>query len=721
MRFKLIAMLACLLSVAGLTVAATRPAHAAASDTVTATANGSPAGVNLKVLVLTGATAAGGAQNATAQSTSAAPAWSLTPNGSHSLPVYVIYDQTAGTSGQYTAKPSNTLADNSIQHDAFADGYYNGTVTGGTAVTLGSSTPTTTKQMWASYEVPASGAASPALDASTPAVVKSGSVNTVTTASFTPPDGSVLVAVASGNNATSLTVTDQNGLAWTSRSAVTGGGGRAVVYTATVPGASQPPTVSTTDATGVSSAGARLNGSVNPNGQATTYQFDYGPTTSYGTSVPAPAGSAGSGTAAVNESFDLSGLNPSQTYHYRIEATNASGTATGTDKTFTTSAAVTAPGVNDATDVTSSSATVSGSVNPQGAATTYQFDYGTTTAYGSSVPSPAGSAGSGTAPVNETANLANLSPGTVYHFRIEATNSGGTTSGPDETFTTTGGGAGGTHFMDFGPSAACPDSSGNGCAGNPNTYPLTDASCVNAIVPDNTERIAANATSNAQDGPANPADVPWGPYTVPSGLAQWDRDALAVRGYFNQALTGSGVLPTTDNVLAWAACKWGWNEDWLRAEAVSESSWHQSEGGDVGCGIPHSFGILQIRDSHSTDCTEAHDARGGYDYTSDVHPHGSTALNAEAAAAYFRACLDGTIPPSYGGNGFEFYDNMTVAQDAAAHGGGPNPTGPGWQYVIEGCVGSWFNGRWPTNDTGEQNYVTGVKNHLANRDWNGLS
>jgi hypothetical protein len=103
-------------------------------------------------------------------------------------------------------------------------------------------------------------------------------------------------------------------------------------------GTSSAPAVSTSAATGVTSSGATLNGTVNPEGQSTTYQFDYGTTTSYGSSTPSPAGSAGSGSTAVSESATLTGLTANTTYHYRIEATNATGTTFGSDQTFTTSA-----------------------------------------------------------------------------------------------------------------------------------------------------------------------------------------------------------------------------------------------------------------------------------------------------------------------------------------------------------------------------------------------
>lgn len=98
----------------------------------------------------------------------------------------------------------------------------------------------------------------------------------------------------------------------------------------------QAPAVTTGSASGVSSSAATLNGTVNPNGQATTGHFEYGTTTAYGSTTP--NFNAGSGTTAVDKSAVLTGLQPSTTYHYRVDATNATGSATGADQTFTTSA-----------------------------------------------------------------------------------------------------------------------------------------------------------------------------------------------------------------------------------------------------------------------------------------------------------------------------------------------------------------------------------------------
>lgn len=99
------------------------------------------------------------------------------------------------------------------------------------------------------------------------------------------------------------------------------------------------------------------------------------------------------------------------------------------------SSAPTVSGESAAT-ITDNSATVSASVNPGGQQTTYAFEYGTDTHYATQLPVQ--SAGAGTQPVTETSQLAGLRPGTVYHYRLLATNAGGTTAGPDATFKTTG-------------------------------------------------------------------------------------------------------------------------------------------------------------------------------------------------------------------------------------------------------------------------------------------
>jgi len=94
------------------------------------------------------------------------------------------------------------------------------------------------------------------------------------------------------------------------------------------------PTVVTTTATSMTSNSAQLNGTVNPNGASTAYYFEYGTTTSYGSTTISL--NAGSGTSAVPVNSSISGLNTNTTYHYRLVATNSGGTSYGSNLTFTT-------------------------------------------------------------------------------------------------------------------------------------------------------------------------------------------------------------------------------------------------------------------------------------------------------------------------------------------------------------------------------------------------
>ena len=97
-----------------------------------------------------------------------------------------------------------------------------------------------------------------------------------------------------------------------------------------------PPAATTGAASAVTATTATLNGTVSPNKESTTYRFEYGTTTAYGSQTP--AGTSG-GNADRPVSADITGLAPSTTYHFRLFATNASGTATGADAQFTTAPA----------------------------------------------------------------------------------------------------------------------------------------------------------------------------------------------------------------------------------------------------------------------------------------------------------------------------------------------------------------------------------------------
>jgi hypothetical protein len=193
------------------------------------------------------------------------------------------------------------------------------------------------------------------------------------------------------------------------------------------------PVAVTGSATNVTVTSARLTGTVDPNGRATTWTFEYGLTTSYGTSTP--ASSAGSGTTATSVSATVSGLTPGRLYHYRLVATSDAGRSRGADRTFSTAGAPTAV-TGSASSVTTRSVRLNGAVTPNGQATSWYFEYGTTTGYGSRTATR--NAGAGTRAVNVSFSPTGLRTATTYHYRLVAANASGTSLGADRIFGTAG-------------------------------------------------------------------------------------------------------------------------------------------------------------------------------------------------------------------------------------------------------------------------------------------
>ena len=193
-----------------------------------------------------------------------------------------------------------------------------------------------------------------------------------------------------------------------------------------------PPIVATNPATFIASFSATLDGLLNPHGLTTTFHFQYGRTTSYGLTT---APQTQTGNTSRNVSANIGSLTANTTYHFRIVASNADGTRMGADRTFTTLTMTGPPVVitNPASNVTASSATLQGSLDPHSLTTIVHFQYGTTTSYGHTTSSLTQT---GSTYRHIASNITGLVAHTTYHFRIVATNGGGTRVGGDRTFTT---------------------------------------------------------------------------------------------------------------------------------------------------------------------------------------------------------------------------------------------------------------------------------------------
>src|SRR5439155_26048235 len=147
------------------------------------------------------------------------------------------------------------------------------------------------------------------------------------------------------------------------------------------------------------------------------------------------------GTLAAGQSTNYNCTQVNVTAAFTNIATVTGHPPTGPDVTASASADVTVntpsgtPPIvtNEHTSgVDDVSATVAADIDPNGASTSYHIEYGTTTAYGQTLQSGVTSS----TPFSTSDKLTGLQPSTTYHFRVVATNTAGTTNGPDASFTT---------------------------------------------------------------------------------------------------------------------------------------------------------------------------------------------------------------------------------------------------------------------------------------------
>ncbi len=195
----------------------------------------------------------------------------------------------------------------------------------------------------------------------------------------------------------------------------------------------QNPTVATNLATLVTTNSATLNGQITATGgeDASQSGFVYG--TDFSMQNPIATTTLGAQTGTATFSSLVTGLTPATTYYVRSYATNSSGTSFGTMSAFTTSASAPVVAASSTTNITRTSATITGVVSATGGSTVSVegFNYGPDSNYGLTT-SFMGNFAAGSFPLD----LNNLQCGTTYHFQVFATNGSGTSYSPDQTFST---------------------------------------------------------------------------------------------------------------------------------------------------------------------------------------------------------------------------------------------------------------------------------------------
>jgi hypothetical protein len=198
------------------------------------------------------------------------------------------------------------------------------------------------------------------------------------------------------------------------------------------------PDVTLAGVTNLTKSSVRLNGNVDPAGAGdASCQFEYGETKDYeGVGSPLGCTPAGPYSSSTAVSVELSGLAPATLYHYRLNGINSAGTGHSADATFITAPDAPVIASQVVGDPGSVTARVDAQIQLMGADTTVRVEYGTDTGYGSTVPA-AGKVIAANGPTDRAQKLVSqqllgLAPSTTYHFRFVATNSVGTTLGPDQ-------------------------------------------------------------------------------------------------------------------------------------------------------------------------------------------------------------------------------------------------------------------------------------------------
>lgn len=189
------------------------------------------------------------------------------------------------------------------------------------------------------------------------------------------------------------------------------------------------------------------------------------------------------------------------------------------------------------------------------------------------------------------------------------------------------------------------------------------------------------AASRVRPSPREPRPGNWTANQTTPTRSELERfyaaDSWANCSGLRRRVTGN-FTGTTDEIIQWAAHKWGLDEDVLRAVAVKESYWNQGFHGDIGNG--DSYGLTQVKSRY---------ARGTYPLS-----RRSTAFNVDYYGASQRYYLDGCAEWMNGqrGNGRRY------------------TSGDMW-----GSVGAWFSGRWYNSSAND--YISAIKRALSSRKW----
>jgi autotransporter family porin len=247
--------------------------------------------------------------------------------------------------------------------------------------------------------------------------------------------------------------------------------------------------------------------------------------------------------------------------------------------------------------------------------------------------------------------------------------------GRDERVTLDGGGV---HFSTLPPGSALPGG----------------AACAGRVPRRGFEPRPENAVANRTTATGEQLAI----FRADSWVAVDERARTYIRQRIDGAFTG-----TTDEIIAWAACKWGLEDDVMRAAAAVQSEWRQPLEGGVAVGdcppgvtpagdgsCPHVFGIFAVN----------------YDAEASAHStwpalRDSTAFNADYMGGFLRMCFERYVT---------WLDDPSVTPAAD----GPYVAGDVWE-----CLGFASAGRWRNPEA--RAFTASVRDAYDGRPWTSAS